>query len=306
MQTPNTGRKHQSLIILLSLVLCIILLISLEYFRPKPAEESLYAEAQMTENLPEEALSKSNSPSPSPTPEASLEVAVVESTFPDDPYPELYGDNPDQTFLPPEDKVVYLTFDDGPTTVTPKLLDVLLEEGVQATFFVVGKSPFKEEVLKRIYEENHTLGVHTMSHKYEEIYATVDNFYRDFAEEYNTIWEATGHRPRIFRFPGGSVNSYNSHLYHDLIWEMKRRGFVYYDWNVTSEDAVGVEDPYEQLQELITQSESKPRIIALLHDSETNPEIHTVVREYIHYMRQAGYRFEALDSNVAPIYFPLW
>ncbi|MBO5409242.1 MAG: polysaccharide deacetylase family protein [Clostridia bacterium] len=314
MQAPNPTRSYQSLWILLALVVCICLLISLETFRPKHTQETLVAEA-------ETAVIPSQQPSPTPEPVKEAEPTVTPGETPtpapsaterplaqtateNDPYPELYGDNPEQVFQPADNQIVYLTFDDGPSTSTPMLLDVLREEGVTATFFVAGTSNFKRELLKRIHEENHVIGVHTLTHNYQYIYESIENYLADFSAEYHQIWEATGYRPRIFRFPGGSVNSKNKHLCRDLIWEMNRRGFVYFDWNVTSEDAVGVEDPKEQLAELITQSGNRPRIIALLHDSDQNPDIGWVVKEYIHHMRELGYRFESLDSTVAPMKFP--
>lgn len=308
MQTPNNTQKHRGFLILITLVLCVSFLISLEYFRAENTIEPVIAQAEPKSTpAPLAATAPATSPTPSPTisPTATPEEKpLAQSTFWDDPYPELYGDNPEQIFLPSEEKIIYLTFDDGPSDSTPMLLDVLKEEGVPATFFVAGKGTKKRELLKRIYEENHTIGVHTLTHEYKYIYQSLENYLADFCGEYYEIWDATGYRPRIFRFPGGSANSHNKKLYDTLIWEMNRRGFVYFDWNVTSEDAVGVEDPKEQLAELLTQSENKQRIIALLHDSEQNPEIGWVVREYIHHMREAGYQFRALDSSVQPIRFP--
>ena len=129
-------------------------------------------------------------------------------------------------------------------------------------------------------------------------------FSADFSRQYYTIWDATGCRPRIFRFPGGSVNSHNRHLYKDLIWEMEHRGFVYYDWNVASGDAVGITDAEKQLDALITQSQNKHQIIALLHDTDANPNVCEVARKYIRYLRENGYTLCTLDSSVPPIQFP--
>ncbi len=324
MQAPNNPHFRQSLLIFLSLVLCLCFLIALEIWRPKHTEAPLVADAiatpvasaeptvspAITTPEPTQAPTEpTETPTETPIPTVSPEVLTVErpvASVPteSDPYPELYGDNPNQEFQPPKKQVVYLTFDDGPSSATPMLLDVLHEEGVKATFFVVGESAYKRELLKRIYDENHTLGVHTLTHNYQYVYQNMSNYLADFSKEYHQIWSATGYRPHIYRFPGGSVSSKNKHICQELIAEMNRRGFVYFDWNVTSEDAVGVDDPKEQLEELIAQSENKSRIIALLHDSAQNPDIGWVVREYIHHMREKGYQFEALDSTVTPIRFP--
>lgn len=241
-------------------------------------------------------------PSPTPFPTKEPEK-VIAPALPEDPYPELYGDNPNQEFCPPEEFTVYLTFDDGPSNSTPALLEVLKEEGVPATFFIVSdKHP---DILKQIHQDGHAIGVHTSSHDYHYVYWKKSAFLADFSRCYYNIWGATGYRPRIFRFPGGSVNSYNKHLVEDLVDEMARRGFVYYDWNVTSEDASTAKTYEDQLQQLITQSEKKTRVIALLHDTNKNPWIADVVRDYIRHMKERGFTFAALDSSVEPIRFPM-
>lgn len=294
MQHPNTNPKRNSFLIGITLVLCICFLISLESFLPffQPVNEISQAEA---EEIP------APSPTPVPTP---IPKPIIEATLPSDPYPDLYGDNPTQAFLPPEERMVYLTFDDGPSSATEDLLKVLKQEEVSATFFVTGDSTKKQELLRQILFDGHTIGIHTYTHDYSYVYWKKSAFLADFCRQYYAVWDATGYRPRIFRFPGGSVNSYNRHLYEDLIAEMESRGFVYYDWNVTSEDAKGVTDPQKQLNELLTQSQNKKRIIALLHDTPKNPEISWTVQEYIRNMKEAGYTFKSLDSQVQPIHFP--
>lgn len=299
MQTPEHKLQHSAPVIGMILVLCICFLIAAEGFLPQkePVEtppETIVAEAVAT---PAPSPTASAFPTPSPKP-------LMEENLPQDPYPELYGDNPGRTFLPPEENVIYLTFDDGPSAVTESLLDALKQEEVPATFFVMGNVAQKKEILNRMLDEGHAVGIHTYTHDYRYVYWNKSAFLADFCRQYYSIWDATGYRPRIFRFPGGSVNSYNAHLYRELISEMEGRGFVYYDWNVTSEDAAGAEHPEEQLEQLLTQSQNKPRIIALLHDTGKNPYIAETVTQYIRTMKEAGYRFKALDSSVEPIWFP--
>lgn len=291
--TPNQQKNNWMIAVCLLLLVCFLAGAELFSQRTTPNENT---KVNATESIP--------APTPSPTPFPTKEPAVISiPEIPEDPYPELYGDNPNQEFAPPEENVVYLTFDDGPSNSTPALLEVLKEEGVPATFFIM-EDDFPE-LLKQIYEDGHTLGVHTHSHDYSYVYWTKEAFLADFCRSYCNIWDATGYRPRIFRFPGGSVNSYNRHLVWDLVTEMERRGFVYYDWNVTSEDASSAKIYEDQINALITYSQYKPRIIALLHDTDKNPWIAQVVKDYIHYMRERGYQFKALDSSVKPIHFPL-
>ena len=312
MQNHETNKSQSSILIGAVLILCICFLIVMESLIPDnpPVNEPITepVDTVAAEAVPTATVSPTPTPTPTPIPVPIVPTPepkpISETTIPADPYPELYGDNPGQVFLPPEEKTIYLTFDDGPSSVTESLLDALYQEQVPATFFVMGDSTQKRELLRRILAEGHTIGIHTYTHDYRYLYWNKDAFLADFCRQYYAVWDATGYRPRIFRFPGGSVNSYNAHLYRDLIAEMEGRGFVYYDWNVTSEDAAGAEHPEEQLAELLSQSQNKSRIIALLHDTNKNPEIATTVTEYIRLMKEAGYQFKRLDSSVEPKHFP--
>lgn len=293
------------------LILCLCFFAAMEQFFTTPTdhEQTIVVSAKSSPTpIPTEEPSPTLAPTPiptaEPTPNPTEEPAPLPvSDDPQDPYPELYGENLNQEFAPAEENVIYLTFDDGPSNSTPALLDMLREEGVHATFFIMEhKFP---EVLQQAYADGHTLGVHTYSHDYSYVYWNKDAFLADFSRAYHNIWSTTGFRPRIFRFPGGSVNSYNRELVLDLVSEMEGRGFVYYDWNVTSEDASSAKTYEDQLAALLKYSENKTRIIALMHDTDKNPWIADLVREYIHIMRERGFRFEALTPSVEPIHFTL-
>lgn len=298
--------KNRNRIIAVVLVLFVCFLSGAEIFlsTPHKTTDSVIASAEPTPTVtPAVTTTATPSPTPFPTKEPEEIPASQDPQDPQDPYPDMYGDNPTQQFAPPEEAMVYLTFDDGPSSSTPALLEVLKEEGVPATFFIASnKHP---DLIKQIYEDGHALGVHTYTHEYDYVYWHKDAFLADFARCYLTILDATGYRPHIFRFPGGSVNSYNKHLIWDLVTEMEGRGFVYFDWNVTSEDASTAKTYEEQLENLITQSENKKRVIALMHDSKKNDQISQVVKDYILHMKGKGYRFASLDTSVEPIHFPM-
>ena len=103
---------------------------------------------------------------------------------------------------------VYLTFDDGPSANTLKILDILEEYGVKATFFTVGTAgEGEEEILKQIVEAGHTLGMHSYTHDYSELYSSVENFAADFAREQEFLYGVTGVKSKVYRFPGGSSNT---------------------------------------------------------------------------------------------------
>ena len=133
---------------------------------------------------------------------------------------------------------VYLTFDDGPGPNTDKILDILEQYGVKATFFVVGKEGYAEQY-RRIVEEGHTLGMHSYSHKYNEIYASLDAYKSDLNKLHDFLYELTGEDCNIVRFPGGSSNTISNVDMRELISYLNEENIVYYDWNVSSGDATG-------------------------------------------------------------------
>ncbi len=133
---------------------------------------------------------------------------------------------------------VYLTFDDGPSSNTGKILDILAEYDVKATFFVVGKEDEKYKALyNRIVEEGHTLGMHSYSHKYDEIYQSVDSYAQDLSKLQEFLYDTTGVWCRYCRFPGGSSNTVSRVDMKELIAYLDEQDITYFDWNIASGDA---------------------------------------------------------------------
>lgn len=165
-------------------------------------------------------------------------------------------------------KTMYLTFDDGPSEDnTQTVLDILKERGVKATFFVVGENVEKHpEVARRIVEEGHTIGIHCYNHDYQELYKSVDSYLEDFQKAHDAVYQATGVEAVLFRFPGGSINSHNKGVYQDIIKEMTQRGYIYYDWNASLEDAVKQSTPEELLRNGIDSTLGRRKVVMLGHD----------------------------------------
>lgn len=216
-------------------------------------------------------------------------------------YPHLYADRP--LLQTAEEKVCYLTFDDGPSDVTLRILDTLAQEDVKATFFVTGRnSELSEDALKRAADEGHTIGVHTWSHDYETLYSSVEAYLEDFDKMYTRISEVTGQAPGIFRFPGGSINTYNQQVYTALVAEMTRRGFVFYDWNAAADDATVQSLSAQQVQSnVLSSAAGQDRLIVLMHDRRDNGSTAAALPGIIEALRGQGYRFEALTNEVQPI-----
>ncbi len=165
-------------------------------------------------------------------------------------------------------KKMYLTFDDGPSAEnTMAVLDILKEQGVKATFFVVGKNVEKNpEVAKRIVEDGHTIGIHCYDHSYDVLYENVENYLMDFEKAKQVVYEATGVETWCFRFPGGSINTYNEGIYEEIIVEMTKRGYVYYDWNASLEDAMAKVSPEQLLQNAKESTLQRKKVVMLAHD----------------------------------------
>ena len=219
-------------------------------------------------------------------------------------YPDLYA-QPAELNSIDQEKTVYLTFDDGPSARTPELLAILKQYDIKATFFVIGReSEEAEQWMRDIVADGHTLGIHTYSHDYNKIYQSVEAYLEDFNAMYNLILEATGAAPQVFRFPGGSVNAYNGATYRDIISEMVRRGFVYFDWNRMSGDAVRGNVPSETLVEnALDRADSMRRVILLMHDSARFPNVVEALPQIIEGYQEAGFSFAALTPEVKPVIY---
>lgn len=220
-------------------------------------------------------------------------------------FPELYAKGEDALEAVTElQKTVYLTFDDGPSKNTGKVLDVLKEYGVKATFFVIGKDLTEEgiEYMKRAVAEGHDIGMHTYSHNYKKIYASVSSFLADYDELRKELEEILGFAPNIFRFPGGSYCSYCKNIRKELIEEMTRRGYSYYDWNVSAEDSVGTVTAYSIRKNIFPRVYEVSSPVILMHDSSINCLTAELLPELIEKLQAEGYTFEVLTAR-EPLHF---
>lgn len=145
---------------------------------------------------------------------------------------------------------VYLTFDDGPSPNTEKILDILKEYNVKANFFVVGtESTQLRKMYRRILDEGHVLGMHSYSHKYSDIYSSTEAFTKDLDKITQLLYDETGVCPTLYRFPAGSVNDVSRVDMKELIPILEARGITYYDWNVASGDATNPMLPTDKIIE---------------------------------------------------------
>lgn len=219
-------------------------------------------------------------------------------------YPYLYAKGTVVEQEMPE-KVVFLTFDDGPSRNTVKILDTLAKYEVSATFFVIGENLTEDGVAiaKRALEEGHMLGMHTETHSYDKIYRTVDSFLTDYDKLASRFVEEFGECPAIFRFPGGSYSAYINPIKEDLKKELERRGFIGYDWNVSGEDSVGTPTAASIKKNIFDTIEDQSQPIILLHDSPCSNLTAEVLPEILEKLIADGYEFRTLECR-KPYLFP--
>lgn len=198
-------------------------------------------------------------------------------------------------------KTMYLTFDDGPYVEnTDRVLEVLKERNIKATFFLVGENVERNpNMARRIAEEGHTIGIHCYSHDYKKIYESVDSYVQDFEKAYEVIKEATGVEAKFFRFPGGSVNAYNKHVCKDIAEKMTEMGFVYYDWNASLEDAVQNPDPKQLIANAKESALGRQNVVMLAHDVVYATGI--CLDELLDELPE--YEIKPLDENAEPVHF---
>lgn len=162
---------------------------------------------------------------------------------------------------------VYLTFDDGPSANTDRILDILAQYGVKATFFVVGKEGYTDQY-RRIVEDGHTLAMHSYSHRYNEVYASLDSYKADLTKLHDYLYELTGEDCRLVRFPGGSSNTVSKVSMWDLIDYLESEDMVYFDWNVSSGDSTGGKKSVDQLTNNVLENIGKyNNAVVLFHDA---------------------------------------
>ncbi len=220
-------------------------------------------------------------------------------------YPELYG-----TAQIAEQRVraanaVYLTFDSDLTDNTRLILDVLDQYGLKATFFVNGTTDEGGlAIMRDIVSRGHSIGLRSYSDSYQEIYQSVDAYLKDFEQIYNLVYETTGVKAEIFRFPAGSVNAYNSGIYQELIAEMLRRNFIFFDWNVSGEDTqVGDLTADSVASSVLSGMDGKERGIVLLRDSADKMAVVDALPGIIAELQNRGYNFQPLTAAVLPVVF---
>ena len=212
----------------------------------------------------------------------------------------LNGSQLTENDLPADAKILYLTFDDGPSARTIEILDILDEYDAKATFFVVNGYSYnylyKEEV-----DRGHSIGLHSDTHEFSEIYASTDAFFDDLQTISDRVYEYTGIRTYLMRFAGGSSNTisanYNYGIMTRLTQMVEDRGYVYFDWNGANNDATGETLTAAEMYYAAMESMGEDRIVMLMHDASYKYTTVEALPSIIEAYQDAGYYLIGLNEN---------
>lgn len=197
-------------------------------------------------------------------------------------------------------KIVYLTFDDGPSPVTADVLDILKKEGVKATFFVLGSGAKNHPgLINAIWEQGHAIGNHSFNHNYQELYSGFTAFWKQIKITEEIIRGITGTRPQLIRAPGGT----SGHFDDTYFYLLKQAGYLVMDWNVDSGDSKRRGVPSAEIIKESVPDTKASRVVLLMHDGGGHEESAKALPEIISRYKAAGYTFGVLDNSVTPVQF---
>lgn len=192
----------------------------------------------------------------------------------------------------PTDKVIYLTFDDGPSAYTQQLLDVLEKYNVKVTFFTTHAFPDYEDMIGKEYAAGHSVAIHSYTHDYDKIYASSDAYWEDLQAQQDVIVAQTGQETKLVRFPGGSSNTvsdFNPGIMTTLAQQLHDKGYEYFDWNVSSGDAGETTSTDQVVENVISGIQSCSVSVVLQHDSKDYSV--AAVERIIQWGQENGYTF---------------
>ena len=200
-----------------------------------------------------------------------------------------------------KEKIAYLTFDDGPTNrCTPDILDILKENHIPATFFVIGQRVEQNpELVKRAYKEGHFIANHTYSHQDQKLYQNRESFLEEILKTDKAISNAIGienYHPHLFRFPCGSMVNYS--VKKKYISYLEEIDYTYLDWNCLNNDGVQKASSTTLLQYLKDTSRNKNTLVVLMHDSGDLNLTQNVLQNSIDYLKSEGYRFKSMKDFI--------
>lgn len=278
-------------------ILCIVLVVKLVVIKGKV--NNILDEKSKLENTTEyseESSSSSGEDTSEQVAQSNTEDTTQQSTEEQTTTPVVVEPLPDG-------KYAYLTFDDGPSSNTMQILDILDNYGVKATFFVNGHTgEVMEERYRAIVDRGHAIALHTYSHDYSNVYGGLDKFEQEIVSLRNYIKEVTGVDTTLFRFPGGSSNSRTDDIKPYIQW-LNDNGYSYWDWNCSSGDATGTKPSAEQIVAncLVQADAGYKSLVILMHDTKPKDTTVEALPALIEALQARGYEIIAIDERSTPV-----
>ncbi|MFG6378798.1 MAG: polysaccharide deacetylase [Lachnospiraceae bacterium] len=307
---PKSNLRTRMLLFMLLFIVSLMLLACGSSKNGNVSGDSSKETKDVVEAVASESQSPSQTQDTTKEQKTTKEVSTTEEPTSAEPVTE-----PETTSLPVnvgtdfqfedtgETKYAYLTFDDGPSDNTYPILDILDQYQVKATFFMVSRSDeVSRQRCKAIADKGHALGMHSHTHVYSELYATLDSFKADVQGIHDWLYEATGQDVKLYRFPGGSSNTVSNVDINTMIDSITSMGYIYYDWNVSSGDASSKPISAEEMIENIkSQSQGYSRVMILMHDTNVKTETVRALPGIIETLQSAGYQIVPIKNNTRPV-----
>ena len=266
--------------------------------------DSTAANTDTTAESTAEAPLPTETPAPTVTPvPAEVEAAPVgdRSDFAVDP------NNQNWNYDEQPEKTIYLTFDDGPSYLTPAVLDILDSYGINATFFVTAQNPDYFGYIKDAYDRGNTIALHSYCHDYENIYSSTDAFFADLDQIAAVVQEQIGYVPCFLRFPGGASNEVSKHYCEGIMTalsaEVQARGYQYWDWNAATGDGSSVTAEESVANALATEAQT---VVLLCHDGEQKETTVEALPAIIEQYQARGYVFKPIDRTSTVVHHEIF
>lgn len=266
-------------------------------------EETTEEETTEEETTQEETTEEETTEEETTQEETTEEVTTEEPTR--EPVPLTQPNDPSEFWFEDtgDKKYAYLTFDDGPSDNTYAILDILDSYQVKATFFTNGREDSASlDRYRAITEKGHALGMHSYTHVYNEIYASLDAFKSDTERIHQLLYQVTGQDIRLYRFPGGSSNTITDVPIETFINYLTSEGYIYYDWNVSSGDATAQAITAENIaNNVLEQAKGCTRAMILMHDGNKKGETVKALPAIIEGLKAQGFEIVPITESTRPI-----
>ncbi len=289
--TPKVNKTKVFIasIIVIIIVLIIVGAVIIHYNKKNNNIAKIKEENNIIENIENiENINKTANPQNKKMHQISVNMIPIYNETTNEKMKKIYSNN--------EEKTVYLTFDDGPSkTVTPLILDLLKQENIKATFFVLGsRAELNPELIKREYNEGHYIANHGYSHVYSRIYESKESVFEEYIKTRDIVGNIlqNGYDGHLFRFPGGSTGGKYKNLKADAKNFLIENGVSSIDWNALSQDAAGAKTKEALIQNVIESVGSKNTAVILMHDAGDKILTYESLIDVINYLREQGYVFK--------------